>query len=241
MASDRVNYKWHTFILKPQTSIRAEDINQIIDRVTRSNIFGNRLDARVGQINTLTVYKQTKSPIKTRTLPNKDKEDYQVITTQYLTNDNSIKSIQYIYVEFYDPQWKVFKTVEEYPHKSDLNAAINELMNTGNFYAILKDKLSPQQVENYLKEHGYIAVDEEEIVVKLWKYVPPAIPVSPKDNEPSPYPVEQPTGESSGEGTYVLASGSNGLFSTGGIDSMNIGTMLLIGGAVLVLILIMRR
>ena len=241
MASDRVNYKWHTFILKPQTSIRAEDINRIIDEVTRSNIFGNRLDARVGQINTLNVYKQTKSPIQTRTLPNKDKEDYQIITTQYLTDDNSVKSIQYVYVEFYDPQWKIIKTVEEYPRRDDLSNAISQLMSTGSFYAIIKDKLSAQQVENYLKNNGYIAVDEEEIVVKLWKYVPPAIPVSPKDNEPSPYPVEQPTGESSGEGTYVLASGSTGLFSTGGIDSMNIGTMLLIGGAVLVLILMMRR
>ena len=241
MASDRVNYKWHTFILKPQVSIRAEDINRIIDEVTRSNIFGNRLDARVGQINTLNVYKQTKSPIQTRTLPNKDKEEYQIITTQYLTDDNSIKSIQYVYVEFYDPQWKIIKTVEEYPRRDDLSNAISQLMSTGSFYAILKDKLSPQQVENYLKEHGYIAVDEEEIVVKLWKYVPPATPVSPKDNEPSPYPVEQPTGESSDEGTYVLASGSTGLFSTGGIDSMNIGTILLIGGAVLVLILMMRR
>ena len=97
MASDRVNYKWHTFILKPQVSIRAEDINRIIDEVTRSNIFGNRLDTRVGQINTLNVYKQTKSPIQTRTLPNKDKEDYQIITTQYLTDDNSVKSIQDVY------------------------------------------------------------------------------------------------------------------------------------------------
>lgn len=237
MASDRVNYKWHTFILKPQVSVRAEDINRIIDRVTRSNIFGNRLDARVGQINTLNVYKQTKSPIKTRILPNKDKEDYQVITTQYLTNDNSIKSIQYVYVEFYDPQWKVFKTVEEYPRRDDLSNAINELMTTGNFYAILKDKLSPQQVENYLKNNGYIAVDEEEVVVKLWKYVPPSIPVTPKDNEPGLHVEDQ----TNGEGTYVLASGSTGLFSTGGIDSMNIGTMLLIGGAVLVLILMMRR
>lgn len=241
MASDRVNYKWHTFILKPLVSIRAEDINRIIDEVTRSNIFGNRLDARVGQINTLNVYKQTKSPIQTRTLPNKDKEEYQIITTQYLTADNSIKSIQYVYVEFYDPQWKVFKTVEEYPRRDDLNNAISQLMSTGSFYAILKDKLSSQQVENYLKNNGYIAVDEEEIVVKLWKYVPPAIPVSPKDNEPSPYPVEQPTGESSGEGTYVLASGSTGLFSTGETGKINISTILLIGGAVLLLILMMRR
>ena len=237
MANDRVNYKWHTFILKPLVSICAEDINQIIDKVTRSNIFGNRLDARVGQINTLNVYKQTKSPIQTRTLPNKDKEEYQIITTQYLTADNSIKSIQYVYVEFYDPQWKIIKTVEEYPHKNDLNNAISQLMSTGSFYAILKDKLSPQQVENYLKEHGHIAIDEEEIVVKLWKYVPPAIPVTPKDNEPGLHVEDQ----TNGEGTYVLASGSTGLFSTGGIDSMNIGTMLLIGGAVLVLILIMRR
>ena len=241
MASDRVNYKWHTFILKPLVSIRAEDINRIIDEVTRSNIFGNRLDARVGQINTLNVYKQTKSTIKTRTLPNKDKEDYQIITTQYLTDDNSVKSIQYVYVEFYDPQWKIIKTVEEYPRRDDLSNAISQLMSTGSFYAIIKDKLTPQQVESYLKEHGYIAVDEEEVVVKLWKYVPPSIPVSPKDNEPSPYPIEQPTGESSGEGTYVLASGSTGLFSTGEEGSMNIGTMLLIGGAVLVLILMMRR
>ena len=241
MASDRVNYKWHTFILKPQVSIRAEDINQIIDRVTRSNIFGNRLDARVGQINTLNVYKQTKSPIQTRTLPNKDKEDYQIITTQYLTDDNSVKSIQYVYVEFYDPQWKIIKTVEEYPRRDDLSNAISQLMSTGSFYAIIKDKLTPQQVESYLKEHGYIAVDEEEVVVKLWKYVPPSIPASPKDNEPSPYPIEQPTGESSDEGTYILESGDTGLFSTGGIDSMNIGTMLLIGGTVLLLILMMRR
>lgn len=228
MASDRVNYKWHTFILKPLVSIRAEDINRIIDQVTRANIFGNRLDARVGQINTLNVYKQTKSPIQTKTRPNKDKEEYQIITTQYLTADNSVKSIQFVYVEFYDPQWKVIKTVEEYPRRDDLSNAISQLMSTGDFYAILKDKLSTQQVENYLKEHGNIAVDEEEVVVKLWKYV-------------SPDPVEQPTGESSGEGTYVLASGSTGLFSTGGIDSMNIGTMLLIGGVVLVLILMMRR
>lgn len=237
MASDRVNYKWHTFILKPQVSIRAEDINQIIDRVTRSNIFGNRIDVRVGQINTLNVYKQTKSPIQTRTLPNKDREEYQIITTQYLTDDNSIKSIHYIYVEFYDPQWKVFKTVEEYPRRDDLSNAISQLMSTGSFYAIIKDKLSPQQVENYLKNNGYIAVDEEEIVVKLWKYVPPAIPVTPKDNEPGLH-VEDQTND---EGTYVLASGSTGLFTTGGIDSMNIGTMLLIGGAVLVLILMIRR
>ena len=241
MASDRVNYKWHTFILKPQVSIRAEDINRIIDQVTRSNIFGNRLDARVGQTNTLNVYKQTKSAIKTRTLPNKDKEDYQIITTQYLTDDNSVKSIQYVYVEFYDPQWKIIKTVEEYPRRDDLSNAISQLMSTGSFYAIIKDKLTPQQVESYLKEHGYIAVDEEEVVVKLWKYVPPSIPVSPKDNEPSPYPIEQPTGESSSEGTYILESGDTGLFSTGGIDSMNIGTMLLIGGAVLLLILMIRR
>ena len=241
MASDRVNYKWHTFILKPQVSIRAEDINRIIDEVTISNIFGNRLDARVGQTNTLNVYKQTKSTIKTRTLPNKDKEDYQIITTQYLTDDNSVKSIQYVYVEFYDPQWKIIKTVEEYPRRDDLSNAISQLMSTGSFYAIIKDKLTPQQVESYLKEHGYIAVDEEEVVVKLWKYVPPSIPVSPKDNEPSPYPIEQPTGESSGEGTYILESGDTDLFSTGGIDSMNIGTMLLIGGAVLLLILTIRR
>ena len=237
IASDRVNYKWHTFILKPLVSIRAEDINRIIDEVTRSNIFGNRLDARIGQINTLNVYKQTKSPIQTRTLPNKDKEDYQIITTQYLTADNSVKSIQYVYVEFYDPQWKVFKTVEEYPRRNDLSNAISQLMSTGNFYAILKDKLTPQQVENYLKNNGYIAIDEEEIVVKLWKYVPPSIPVTPKDNEPSPYPIEQPTRE----GTYVLASGSTGLFTTGEEGKFNIGTIVLIGGAVLVLILMMRR
>lgn len=241
MASDRVNYKWHTFILKPLVSISADDINRLIDKVTRANIFGNRLDARVGQINTLNVYKQTKSPIQTRTLPNKDKEEYQIITTQYLTDDNSVKSIQYIYVEFYDPQWKIIKTVEEYPRRDDLSNAISHLMSTGSFYAIIKDKLSAQQVENYLKNNGYIAVDEEEIVVKLWKYVPPAIPVSPKDNEPSPYPVEQPTGESSGEGTYVLASGSTGLFSTGETGKINISTILLIGGAVLLLILMIRR
>lgn len=241
MASDRVNYKWHTFILKPQVSIRAEDINQIIDRVTRSNIFGNRLDARVGQINTLNVYKQTKSTIKTRTLPNKDKEDYQIITTQYLTNDNSVKSIQYVYVEFYDPQWKVFKTVEEYPRRDDLSNAISQLMSTGSFYAILKDKLSSQQVENYLKEHGYIAIDEEEEILKVWKYVPPSTPASPKDNKPSPYPVEQPTGESSGEGTYILESGDTGLFSTGEDNGINIGMLLLIGGAVLLLFFMIKK
>ncbi len=237
MASDRVNYKWHTFILKPQVSIRTEDINQIIDKVTRSNIFGNRLDARIGQINTLNVYKQTKSPIKTRTLPNKDREEYQIITTQYLTNDNSVKSIQYVYVEFYDPQWKIIKTVEEYPRRDDLSNAINELMTTGNFYAILKDKLSPQQVESYLKEHGYIAVDEEEVVVKLWKYVPPSIPVTPKDNKPGLHVEDQ----TNGEGTYVLASGSTGLFSTGEDNSINIGMILLIGGVVLLLFFMIKK
>lgn len=237
MASDRVNYKWHTFILKPQVSIRAEDINRIIDEVTRSNIFGNRLDARVGQINTLNVYKQTKSPIKTRTLPNKDREEYQIITTQYLTDDNSIKSIQYVYVEFYDPQWKLFKTVEEYPRRDDLSNAISQLMSTGDFYAILKDKLTPQQVENYLKNNGYIAIDEEEIVVKLWKYVPPSIPVTPKDNEPGLHVEDQ----TNGEGTYVLASGSTGLFTTGEEGGFNINTILLIGGAVLLIFFMMRR
>ena len=240
MASDRVNYKWHTFILKPQVSVRTEDINQIIDKVTRSNIFGNRLDARIGQINTLNVYKQTKSPIKTRTLPNKDREEYQIITTQYLTDDNSIKSIQYVYVEFYDPQWKIIKTVEEYPRRDDLSNAISQLMSTGDFYAILKDKLSPQQVENYLKNNGYIAVDEEEVVVKLWKYVPPSIPVTPKDNEPG-LPRIRGRNQTNGEGTYVLASGSTGLFSTGEDNGINIGMILLIGGVVLLLFFMIKK
>jgi hypothetical protein len=230
--ADRVNYKIVTLVPKVGRSISKTEINEIINRVTRSNIWGNELEARTKEtLSVKNILSTTKSTPKWRVNPDKSKELVQTIKNTYFADDPELKELIYYTYEFYDPQLYWTGVKEKYAKTEVMNAALSELKSSGLFYYVEKGRLSPDTIKNKLLNDSYIVTEEEKVI--LDRYIPtqPSEPTQPGDNTGGGY-IQDPS--------FVKPANTNNLLNTSSLN-LDMKTIGMIAGIALLVILLLRK
>lgn len=161
--ADRVNYKTVTLVPKIGASISEKEVNDLVDNVTRSNIFGDRLKVRKKETLTIRNLKNvSQTSPKWRNNPDGSKEKFKTIKETYLTDDPSKNELVYYTFEFFDPQ--IFRG-EMYGRVEDMQNALSELKSSGLFYYVEPNRKSPDTIKKWLKDDSYLVTEEKEVVL----------------------------------------------------------------------------